>query len=139
MPPQQERPARLPVDPEKAAKRNFVTRIGACAKKGDAQGAAAVFRELLASEVPCTPDMCSTLLHTFSAADTPMLEEASAVFAAVRMHGAVPDESAWSGYVKLRCAWGNAREALGHVDEMVEAGVAPRLRTYAPILSSTCA
>ena len=98
------------LQPEQSLKKRFIARFGMCAKAGDAAGAAAAFRELLAADIPCTAEMCATLLHTYCAASTPMLEEAAAVFGAVTSTGSVPDEPAWSGYVKLRCVWGDMRE-----------------------------
>ena len=97
-----------------------------------------VFREMQGAGEGCTTSMCAILVHVFSEAAAPMLDEANAVFAAVRDTGGVPDESAWSALVKLHCKWGKATEALARVDEMAAAGVAPRLRSYAPILSLAC-
>ena len=133
---------------KKPSKKPFVTRLASCAKSADAEGAKQVFRELVAADVPCTPDLCGTLLHIFcdshsreggssdGASGSDMLQEAIAVFDAAKASGCVPDEAAWSGLVKLRCLRGEASDALAHIDEMLINGVTPRLRTFSPILSS---
>ena len=149
---------------------DFSARLARCAKSADALGAKAVFRELRAICVPCTPDMCAILMHIFCDAITSstahhteasahsfgrdestkcangaegavagdLRAEALTVFEAVKSTGCVPGEPAWSGLVKIFCLHGQGAQALAHVDTMVAVGVAPRLRTLAPILAVAC-
>ena len=143
---------------DRPTKKHFVKRLTAFAKSGDAEGARAMLAELTASGAPCSPDIAAVFLHVFCtaearataavadataanavAAGVDMVQESLAVFAAARASGCVPEEPAWSGLVKLRSLRGEVSDALAHVDEMVAAGVAPRLRTFAPILSAACA
>ena len=125
----------------KAARKPYMSRIGLCAKANDAAGAHAVFTEMASAGVPCTPDACSTLMHLYASAANPMVNEAALVFEAVRAAGLVPDEASWSGFIKLSCrhaqsVGGRLQDALELVDQMIESGVTPRLRTYSPILSA---
>ena len=45
--------------PAPPAKKPFVTRLAMAAKTTDADGAKAIFRDLIAAGLPCTPDMCA--------------------------------------------------------------------------------
>lgn len=126
----------------------FLSRLHVCAKRADVDSAKAIFNELLAAQVPCTPEVCGVLLHIYCDAHgrdradnevgRDLMEEALAVFNATKTAGCVPDEAAWTGLIKLCCLHDDPDNALAHVDAMSAAGVPPRLRTFAPILSYAC-
>jgi hypothetical protein len=75
------------------------------------------------------------LLHIYTMAPTPMLDEALAAFAAAKHARQVPAEPAWSGLIKLHCACGNAEASFDTISEMAAAGVLPKLRSFSPIIS----
>ena len=122
--------------PPAAGKRGtfYLQRFAQCAKKSDAAAAQLAWQEMVEEGVPCTGKMASILLHVYLEAEGNLLQPALNVFAAARAAASTPDESCWSGLVRMHCAAGDTRAALDTIDEMVSAGVTPRLRTYSPIL-----
>ncbi|KOO31381.1 hypothetical protein Ctob_012183 [Chrysochromulina tobinii] len=67
----------------------------------------------------------------------PLLAEALEVFVAAQKQAA-PAEPMWSGIIKLHCAAGDPTAGLARIEEMIAAGVAPRLRSFSPIISAAC-
>ena len=53
-------------EPSSHRRREFLTRLGKCAKNNDAQAATALFQELVDSGVSCTAQICATFIHILS-------------------------------------------------------------------------
>ena len=118
-------------------KKAFTSRISKCVKTNDTVAATAAWRELVASGIAPPTDVCSTLLHIYASAPQPLLAEALEVFVAAQKQAA-PAEPMWSGIIKLHCAAGDPTAGLARIEEMIAAGVAPRLRSFSPIISAAC-
>ena len=118
-------------------KKAFTSRISKCVKTNDTAAATAAWRELVASGIAPPTDVCSTLLHIYASAPQPLLAEAIEVFVAAQKQAA-PAEPMWSGIIKLHCAAGDPTAGLARIGEMIAAGVAPRLRSFSPIISAAC-
>ena len=118
-------------------KKAFTSRISKCVKTNDTAAATAAWRELVASGIAPPTDVCSTLLHIYASAPQPLLAEALEVFVAAQKQAA-PAEPMWSGIIKLHCAAGDPTAGLARIEEMIAAGVAPRLRSFSPIISAAC-
>ncbi|KAL1512415.1 hypothetical protein AB1Y20_005671 [Prymnesium parvum] len=116
----------------------YLSRLRQCVVRRDAAEGMRVFHELQADGLTCTSDNCSLLIHLFLESSEPMLQEALQVFAAT-MSTRTPDESSWSGMVKLHCQYGSVADAIATVDQMMKAGVQPRLRTFSPLLAAASA
>ena len=126
------------VQPTRRERAAFSSRLGKCAQTSDAVEATAIFEEMVKTGFTPSADMCATMIHLYSSAPSPMLSEALAVFECARATGGVPKEPVWSGMVKLHCARGDTTAGISYVQQMVAAGIAPRLRTFSPIIAAAC-
>ena len=125
----------------------LLSKLYLCAKNRDCAGALKVYKDMRslnrkpkAREISVIISLCA---GESSSAAPPYLDEAVAIFReAYEMGVMTPQgqaergdtESTWSGVMKLHCLAGNVDSVVELLDQMQNAGIAPRLRTISPVI-----
>ncbi|KAF0698207.1 Aste57867_11192 [Aphanomyces stellatus] len=138
------------LSPEAMTALEFRKRIEACAATSNAPEVLKIFREMLEQSVPVQPYMYQMILNICGKSTTQenIAAEAFNVFehmkASLVGHSANKkkhpiDESSYSALIKLCAEQDNTTRALALVDELEANDVAPKLRTFAPLLHAFAA